>query len=95
MDKWLAALTFAACAVLLVRLLLGDVRRQRFDAAAQRAWSAVKRRGFALWHWRAARRAAKKEAEEAIRRARSKDGGEWEGNVYKPKSFRKPPNKLH
>ncbi len=31
----------------------------------------------------------------AIARARKRDG-EWEGNVYKPKSFRKPPrDKMH
>jgi hypothetical protein len=48
-----------------------------------------------MWHWRSAKRAAAKAAEDAIRRARQKDGGEWEGNVYKPKAFRKPPNKLH
>jgi hypothetical protein len=95
MDKWLAALTVAACAVLMARLLLGEARRQRFDGAVQRGWFGVKRRLFLLWHWRAARRAARKEADDAIRRASRTDGGEWEGNVYKPKSFRKPPNKLH
>ena len=35
----------------------------------------------------------KRVAEEAIRRAK---GGTWEGNVYKPRSFRKPPrDKMH
>jgi hypothetical protein len=34
-------------------------------------------------------------ADEAIKRARQRDG-EWDGNVYKPKSFRKPPrDKMH
>jgi hypothetical protein len=95
MDKLFAALTLAACAVLLARLLMGEARRQRFDAAVRRAWFAAKRRFFLLWHWRASKRAATRAAEEAIRRASRKDAGEWDGNVYKPKSFRKPPNKLH
>jgi hypothetical protein len=41
------------------------------------------------------RREAARVAEEAIKRARER-GGEWDGNVYKPKSFRKPPrDKMH
>jgi hypothetical protein len=95
MDKILAALTLAACAVLLARLLVGETRRWRFDAVVRRSWFATQRRFLLMWHWRSAKRAAAKAAEDAIRRARQKDGGEWEGNVYKPKAFRKPPNKLH
>ena len=94
-EKILAALTIAACAVLLLRLLLGERRRARFDAMARRAWFAARRASFAAWHWRDRRRSAAKIAEEAIRRARSA-GTEREGNVYKPKSFRKPPkDKMH
>ena len=95
MEKALAALTFAACIVMLARLSMGETRRWRFDAAVRRGWFAAKRRFFLLRHWRASRRAAAQATEDAIRRARQKDGGEWDGNVYKPKSFRKPPNKLH
>jgi len=41
------------------------------------------------------RREAARVADEAIERAR-KHRGEWEGNVYKPESFRKPPrDKMH
>jgi hypothetical protein len=98
MDKPLAALIFAACIVMLARLLMGEPRRYRFDAAARRFGFAFKRRVLLAWHWRASKRAATEAADEVIRRARQKDGpppGEWDGNVYKPKSFRKPPNKLH
>ena len=95
MEKIIAALTLAACAVLLARLLMGETRRWRFDAAVRRGWFATRRRFLLMWHWRASRRAAARAADDAIRRARQKDGGEWDGNVYKPKSFRKPPNKLH
>ena len=95
MEKVLAALTLAACAVLLARLLMGETRRWRFDAAVRRAWLATQCRFLLMWNWRASKRAAALAAEDAIRRARQKAGGEWDGNVYKPKSFRKPPNKLH
>ena len=94
-EKILAALTIAACAVMFVRLLLGERRRGRFDAMARRAWFATRRGALAVWHWRDRRRSAAKIAEETIRRARSA-GTEREGNVYKPKSFRKPPrDKMH
>lgn len=90
-DRVLAALALATCAVLLVRLVIGERRRARVDAALRRAWRAV--RDIAGSARR--RREAARVAEEAIKRARSRRG-EWDGNVYKPKSFRKPPrDKMH
>ena len=97
-----AGLVLAACALLLVRLLIGERRRYRFDAAARRLWFMLRRSALALhrkllslWHWRSSKRHAAQAAEEAIRRARSADGS-WDGNVYKPKSSRKPPrDKMH
>ena len=97
-----AGLVLATCALLLVRLVIGERRRYRFDAAARRLWLMLrrfalwlKRKVLSLWHWRSSRRQAAQAAEEAIRRARSADGA-WDGNVYKPKSFRKPPrDKMH
>ena len=101
-EKMFAALALAVCAVLLLRLLIGERRRYRFDAAARRVWVALRRFGLSLlrsgawlYHWRSSRRQAAQAAEEAIRRARGSDGT-WDGNVYKPKSFRKPPrDKMH
>ena len=98
MDKGSAGVVLAVCALLLLRLLIGAERRQRVDAALRRWALTARRHLFLMWHWRASRRAAARVAEETIRRARRKDvpaDGEWDGNVYKPKSFRKPPNKLH
>ena len=97
-----AGLVLAACALLLARLVIGERRRYRFDASARRLWSILRRFGLALhrkllslWNWRSSKRRAAQAAEEAIRRARSAEG-EWDGNVYKPKSFRKPPrDKMH
>ena len=87
-EQVFAGLVLAVCAVLLLRLVLGEPRRRRFDAAMRRAWSAVKRRALHLWHWRERKRQAEQAAADAIERARR--AGEWDGNVYKPKSFREP-----
>ncbi len=92
-----AAIVLAVCLVLLVRLMLGAPRRYRFDAAVRRVTARMRRLGHTIWHWRDARRdaaRAREAADEAIQRAR--DRGEWDGNVYTPKSFRKPPrDKMH
>ena len=75
-ERLFAGLVLAACAVLLVRLLLNDRRRYRFDMAMRRFWGVVERGARRLWHapraWRE-RRDAQRHAEEvaidAIRRA--------------------------
>jgi hypothetical protein len=46
-----------------------------------------------LWPWPSAARAARREADAVIRRARDKSY-EQQGNVYRPKALRKP-KKLH
>ncbi|HWH84628.1 MAG TPA: hypothetical protein VNU71_20560 [Burkholderiaceae bacterium] len=93
----LAALALVVVVVLLVRLTMSVPRRYRFDSAMRRAWRALQRAALRVWRWRAVRREAQRArevADEAIRRAR--DRGEWDGNVYTPKSFRKPPrDKMH
>lgn len=89
-DKIFAAIVLACCLVLLLRLALGERRRYRFDAFWRRLWITLRVQGARAWHWPSARRRARRDAEEAIRRARD---GVWEGNVYKPKSFDK--RKLH
>lgn len=79
-EKLFAGTVLAVCVVMLLRLCLGARLRLRFDHAAR----AVARSPMMLVHRvRAARGAA-----EAIRRAQSP--GEWDGNVYTPKSFRRP-----
>ena len=96
-ERVFAAIAIAICAMLLLRLVIGERRRARLDAFARRTWFALERGARAVWHWRAARRdaeIARQVADEAIKRAR--DRGEWDGNVYTPKSFRKPPrDKMH
>jgi hypothetical protein len=82
-EKILAGIVLLVCVVLLVRLSLGTRRRLQFDFAMQRLWHALRRNGTRAWRWPRARR----ETRDAIERARS---GEWDGNVYRPKSFRRP-----
>lgn len=89
-EKLIAGITLAACLVLMVRLVLGARRRHKFDKVARQFGHASHRAAVAPYRrWRA-RKNAVKVAEDAIRRAR---GGEWQGNVYRPKSFRRPPKK--
>jgi hypothetical protein len=90
-EKIFAALLLAVCAVLFVRLLVSPRRRARLDAAVQRGARRSAQSARALLNWRSTRRDATKAAAETIRRAK----GEWDGNVYRPDSFDRPPRKLH
>jgi hypothetical protein len=87
-QKLLAAAAVLACGVLLLRLAMGARRRAWLDATvlahARRLRRAVRR----MWHARALRRDAAREARAAIERARR--AGHWQGNVVRPKSFRRP-----
>jgi len=87
LEKLFPAIVVAACLVLLLRLVLGERRRHLFDRAVARWSRAAAARIEGLFTWNASRRRARRAAEEAIRRAR--EGGEWDGNVYRPKSFGK------
>jgi len=90
-DRVLAAIVLAVCVLMLVRLLIGARARARVDHALRRSVHAVRAGFVSIRH----RREAARVADEAIERAR-KPRGEWEGNVYKPDSFRKPPrDKMH
>jgi len=83
-EKWLAAIGLLVCVGMLLGMALGSRRRARLLAAV---------RGVAAWPEK--RRAARREAERAIERARR--SVERDGNVYRPKSFdRRPPDEpLH
>ena len=96
-EPVLAGIVLTVCAVLLLRLSMSVPRRYRFDSALRRIALRLRRAALSVWHWRAARRDARHAraaADEVIKRAR--DRGDWDGNVYTPKSFRKPPrDKMH
>ena len=94
LEKLFPAIVVACCLVLLLRLVLGERRRHRFDRAIARWSRTIGARIESLFTWNASRRRARRAAEEAIRRAR--DGGEWDGNVYRPKSFgKRKDRKIH
>jgi hypothetical protein len=76
LEKIAAALVLVACLGVWGHMLLTPERRRRLLAGPRRLW-----RG-----WRH-RRDARREASDAIERARRKPGVEPEGNVYRPKSF--------
>jgi hypothetical protein len=82
------------CVALLARQFIGAPRRYRLDSGLRRLGRSLRAAALRLYHGPAIRRRARREAEEAIRRARGDDEGEWQGNVYRPKSFNKP-RKLH
>jgi hypothetical protein len=87
----LAAVVLLLCVALLVRLLLPPRQRQRMDNRAIQGWTTVRRSARAVpavWHRRRHRRQAASEAEAAIRRAR--EGISRDGNVIRPKSFKRP-----
>ena len=94
----LAALGLATCIALAVHMALPYRARSRVDAALAGLGDWVRAQIDRATGWRRRQRqtrAAALEAERAIRRAREsssrdKPDGEWDGNVYRPKSFDKP-----
>ena len=94
----LAVLGLATCIVLAIHMALPWHWRSRADAAMSRlgTWLQAQFDRAAGWRRRQRQtRAAALEAERVIRRARdsaqnTRVDGEWDGNVYRPKSFEKP-----
>jgi hypothetical protein len=95
-EQIIAGAALLSCVVLLARLAMSETRRYRFDRAMRRLWWRLRSTAMQVWSWPSSRRAAAREARDAIERARNagrKTGvtdGEWKGNVYTPKSMRKP-----
>ena len=95
-ERVFAGIALAVCAALLIRLLIGERRRYRLDAAVRRMAQSLRRAPSDLRRHRDSQRAAEKVANDAINRARGRPPGEWDGNVFTPKSTRKPPrDKMH
>ncbi len=79
-EKILAGSLLAVCVVMLLRLCLSPQRQRQLDGL-----------GHDLLHLPARlvqRSQASRQAAEVIRRA--KGDGDWKGNVYTPKSFKRP-----
>lgn len=91
-EKILAGIVLALCAVLLLRMGLPEAQRRRVDAVWRRAAHACRRAALRVWYWREHRQRAAREAEQAIRRAQHR--AERDGNVIRPDAF-KGPRKPH
>lgn len=78
-ETFVAATVLAACVGLMLRLCLGQERRRELDVFFKRMATSP------LYVSRKIR--ASRSAAQVIRRA--KEGGDWEGNVYTPKAFKR------
>lgn len=93
-EKIFAAVMLAVCMLLLARMLLGETRRDRLDAMLRHAGALWHRRIRGAAAWPAAHARARREAEEAIRRA-SRSTSDRDGNVIRPKAFKGKRRDLH
>jgi hypothetical protein len=91
-EKLFAGAVVCVCLALLLRPYIKAPWLLRLETAIGRHARRLQRGIVQLWRWPGVRRRARREAQAAIRKAR--DGGAWEGNVYRPKSMSKP-RKLH
>jgi len=93
-EKIFAAIVVAVCVLLLLRMLLRPRRRARVDAAVRRNGVLWRDRVSRAVAWPAAEARARREAKEAIRRAR-RSAIERDGNVIRPKAFKGKRRDLH
>jgi hypothetical protein len=93
-EKIFAAAMVSVCVLLLLRMLLKPRSRDRVDAAVRRGSERWSQRLQRLVAWPAAEARARREAKDAIQRAR-RSAIEREGNVYRPKAFKGKRRDLH
>ena len=92
-EKVLAFVVLLACVVIAVHMALPAARQRWMEERGRAVWARARRAWFWLASWRQRRdfrKVAETEAAAAIKRARSGSRiveGEWDGNVYRPKSF--------
>ena len=91
----LAALGLVACLLLLARMGLSPLRRQRLDTRLRELAAGLRRLPWRLRHRHHVQRDAAEAAQEAIRRARgsgeARSRTQWDGNVARPDAFDRPP----
>lgn len=92
-ERIIGAFGLAVCLALLLRMALKPALRHRFDAFWRARWQALQGAGRWLqrqWRLLRARRSAQDQAAEAIRRASgAKPEVDRDGNVLRPRQFRK------
>ena len=94
-EKIFAAGIVLGCLVLLARLLLGARRRARVDESMRRAASFLQDRFGRFVGLPSAQARAEREARNAIARAKSRAAADHEGNVIRPKAFKREKRDLH
>lgn len=99
-DKVLAVMGLVACLAVWAGMAAGAARRRRWQARAARIGQALAQ-GLQQWRLRlrhpAQARQARREAADAIERARRAGEVDRDGNVYRPDAFNKRQrrDKLH
>ncbi|MDM4767867.1 hypothetical protein [Pelomonas sp. SE-A7] len=97
LPKPLAALGLIICLLIALHMMLGPAQRARVDDWLR----GLRVRIHQLLDFSGRRRDARRaraETESLIRRVKASNPlpeGEWEGNVYRPKSFEPDKRKLH
>lgn len=97
-EKLFAILGLLVCAALLLRMALGPARRRAWDRFWQEQWQRLRVGGWWLqrqWQLLRSSRGARRAAQDAIDRAAraSKHAVDRDGNVIRPRSFRKDDSK--
>ncbi|MBB4845953.1 hypothetical protein HNP55_004507 [Paucibacter oligotrophus] len=91
----LAALTLLVCLGMALHMLLSPAKQRRVNTALRQLLQRLRHGAQDARQWRRRKQVEKSAAEEAaaaIRRAKSKPEGSWDGNVYRPKNFQQPPD---
>ncbi len=94
-EKIFAAGIVLGCFVLLARLLLGPGRRTRLDASIRRAARVLQGRFGRFVGLPSAQARAEREARHAIARAKARAAADHEGNVIRPRAFKRKKRDLH
>ena len=94
-EKIFAAGIVLGCLILLGRLLLGPRRRTLLHASMRRAGKHLQDRFGRFVGLPSAQARAEREARNAIARARARAAADHEGNVIRPKAFKRKKRDLH
>jgi hypothetical protein len=94
-EKIFAAGVVLGCIVMLIRVLLGPRRRSRLDAGVRRTARMLQDRFGRFVGLPSAQARAEREARNAIARARARAASERDGNVIRPKAFKRKKRDLH